>query len=208
MTGNTVQGRAGVASPSVALMLTVLILFIGLGMEDPLSPLQFQRDRILDQEWWRLLSAHLVHIDTLHMAGNAAALLAWGYFFNERESLASLGLRILACALIISLSLLFFSEQVAWMAGASGLIHALAAGSALRLVLERRWVLGGAILAALTLKILAEQYLGLVSWMEAFADYSIVSVAHGYGVAAGVIVELLRHSCRVGALPARIRMEG
>ena len=43
MTGNTVQGRAGVASPSVALMLTVLILFIGLGMEDPLSPLQFQR---------------------------------------------------------------------------------------------------------------------------------------------------------------------
>ena len=42
------------------------------------------------------------------------------------------------------------------------------------------------------LKVYAEQRLGLASWMESIADYPIVSVAHAYGVAAGLIFELAR----------------
>ncbi len=196
----------GVRSTHLALALAAVMIALGAAGGDLAPLLEFERSRILAGEWWRLITSHFVHLGPLHLAANVAAILAWGYLFDERESLRSILLRLLAAATAVSAGVLIFNAQVAWMLGSSGLIHALVAGSALRLAAGNRRLLGTGVLALVLLKVFAEQALGLASWMESFADYPIASAAHVQGVAVGLIFEMARgHGFMRGATAATWR---
>ncbi len=179
-------------SSHVAMVLAVPMILLGIAGSDLASVLEYERSGIIAGEWWRAITSHFVHLDSFHLTGNLIGMLAWGYLFDERESVRAVVLKLLTYALAICAGVLVFNEQIQWILGASGLIHALIAGSALRLAIETRRPLGIVVLSVLLLKVVAEQQLDLASWMESIAEYPIVSVAHVYGVAAGLIFELAR----------------
>ena len=193
------QGRALIVA---AALIGPLVTLLWLG--DELNPLlQYEREGILAGEWWRLITGHMVHLDAPHFAVNAIVILAWLYLFDQRDSLGTIIGTIFAYALLSSLGMLLLSTELEWMLGASAITYALIGGSAFRAALDGPRPLGIVLLAALTVKMLAEQYLGLESWFSHLVDYPIASESHAHGIAAGLLVEACRRIA--GALHARPR---
>jgi rhomboid family GlyGly-CTERM serine protease len=145
--------------------------------------LQYDRAAIAAGGWWRLLTAHLVHLDAHHLILNELGLvLLWALFAEDYDAVDWL---IIVCsgALAISTGLWWLSPGVDWYVGASGVLHAImAAGIARHLALRAwdRWILLGCFLV----KLGVERYQHLQGKSAAL----VVIDAHIYGAAAGFIV--------------------
>jgi membrane associated rhomboid family serine protease len=72
----------GLLLPAGALMGAALVVQV-LGEPAHLA-LRYERTAIVSCEWWRLVSAHLVHLGWAHLALNAAALLMIAVLLGEQ----------------------------------------------------------------------------------------------------------------------------
>lgn len=89
------------------------------------GPLLEYRRALLPAEPWRLLSAHLVHVNAPHAFVNAAAWVLLARLFTP-ELNAHRQLWVLAIgAAFISAALAVLYPTIAWYRGASGALHAL-----------------------------------------------------------------------------------
>jgi rhomboid family GlyGly-CTERM serine protease len=150
--------------------------------------LRYERTAIAAGEWWRLLTAHWVHLSLEHALLNAAGLaLLWVLVAREYTGLRWL-LIVLASMVAIDAGLWFRDADVAWYVGASGVLHGVMAAGALGRVRRGErdgWILG----AFLVLKLCYEQLAGPMP-MSAGLGRVIVN-AHLYGAAGGLAAGLL-----------------
>ncbi|MGA2188401.1 MAG: rhombosortase [Steroidobacteraceae bacterium] len=165
----------------VWLLLILLALCVVLGLGDSVSELlRYDRGAIAAGGWWRLLTAHVVHLDAHHLVLNALGLiLMWSLFASDYDAI-EWSIIVLAGALAISSGLWWLSPRVAWYVGASGVLHSVvAAGTAKHLAARiwDRWIL----LALLGLKLAYEQLGGLEPPL-------VVVDAHLYGAVCGFAV--------------------
>jgi rhomboid family GlyGly-CTERM serine protease len=149
--------------------------------------LRYERAGIAAGEWWRLLTAHLVHLDFPHAALNALGLvMMWALF--ARDYGVRQWLIILACAtLAIDAGLWLRDTGVAWYVGSSGVLHGvMAAGTLAHL---RRGDLDGWILAAFIVgKLGYEQWTGALPFEGTAA---VVVNSHLYGAIGGLAAAAL-----------------
>jgi rhomboid family GlyGly-CTERM serine protease len=152
-----------------------------LGSGDEVSALlRYDRGAIAGGGWWRLLTAHVVHLDAHHLILNALGLvLMWSLFASDYDPI-EWAVIVLAGALGISSGLWWLSPHVEWYVGASGVLHSVvAAGTARHLAakLWDRWLL-----LSLVVGKLAYEQLG-------FPEPALVVVdAHLYGAISGFLV--------------------
>src|ERR1700685_64233 len=69
-----------------AALLAAVVLLLGLGAtgEWGRQMLRYERTGLANYQWWRLLSAHLVHLSWEHVLLNCAGLvLLWALFARE-----------------------------------------------------------------------------------------------------------------------------
>jgi len=156
-------------------------------MADLLHVLRYERTAIAAGEWWRLLSGHLVHLDAGHALLNAAALgflcLLFRREYAPRQWLAI----VVGSVVAIDSGLWLLDPQVEWYAGASGVLHGIAAAGAIAHVRQRRrsgWILA----AALIVKLAYEQLRGALPLTHGMP---VVVDAHLYGVVGGAATALL-----------------
>lgn len=162
------------------LLLILLTLDVVLALGDTFTAiLRYERGAIASGGWWRLLTAHLVHLDLHHLVLNELGLvLMWSLFAEDFDALGWLFI-VFAGALAISSGLWWLSPRIAWYVGASGVLHAvLGAGTAQHLLARvwDRWLL----LAVLVGKLLFEQFAG-------HDQPNVVVDAHLYGAVAGFL---------------------
>jgi rhomboid family GlyGly-CTERM serine protease len=163
------------------LLLILLVLDLVLGLGDSISQLlRYDRVAIAGGGWWRLLTAHTVHLDLHHLILNELGLvLMWSLFADDYDAVEWCVI-VLSGALAISSGLWWLSPRVAWYVGASGVLHSvMAAGTAKHLVdrVWDRWIL----LAGLCGKLAYEQLGG--------PEPALVVVdAHLYGAICGFAV--------------------
>jgi rhomboid family GlyGly-CTERM serine protease len=142
--------------------------------------LRYDRAAIAGGGWWRLLSAHLVHLDLHHLLLNELGLvLLWALFASDYD-LAEWCLIVCAGALAISCGLWWLAPQVSWYVGASGVLHTVFAAGCARHLAQRswdRWLLTLCFAA----KLLYERFGG-------HTEPWVVTEAHRYGAAAGFAV--------------------
>jgi rhomboid family GlyGly-CTERM serine protease len=155
--------------------------------------LSYARAPLAAGEWWRLLSAHLVHHDARHAALNFAGLaLLWVLYVRDaapREWLVV----ALGAALAIDAGLYFFNAAVEWYLGASGVLHGVWAAGAV--FAARRWRLEGAVtLALLAAKLYLEQRYGALSARA--GDLPVITAAHLYGAVGGLASAILLRRAR------------
>src|ERR1700744_665360 len=119
------------------LLLICLLLTAVLALGDNISAvLRYDRSAIAAGGWWRLLTAHIVHLDAHHLILNELGLvLMWSLF--AQDSLAEEWCAIvLAGALAISSGLWWLSPRVEWYVGASGVLHSVMAAGAVKHVVN------------------------------------------------------------------------
>jgi rhomboid family GlyGly-CTERM serine protease len=171
------DGRHGLA----LLAGSLLLLLISLRGESARLLLRYERAGLERAEYWRLISAHLVHLDVRHALLNSVGLaLMWALFARDYSPRQWLAL-VLASAAAIDAGLWWLDSTVLWYVGSSGVLHGIMAAGTLAYL--RRGERGGWILAAaLTLKLVYEQTLGPLPFS---GSDPVVVDAHLYGVLAG-----------------------
>ena len=163
------------------LLVILLVLDLVLGLGDSVGQLlRYDRSAIAAGGWWRLLTAHIVHLDVHHLILNELGLvLVWSLFAQDYDAVEWCVI-VLSGALAISSGLWWLSPRVSWYVGASGVLHSVMAAGAAKHLMERswdRWIL----VLGLCAKIGWEQWGG-------HAVPSIVVDAHLYGALCGFAV--------------------
>ena len=173
------DGRHGIA----LLLLLALPCLLALGGEPWILALQYQRDALAQGEWWRLLTAHWVHLGLQHLLLDGAGLvLLWALYARALRPVA--WLLVLLCATVaIDAGLWWGAPRIQWYVGISGLLHGAWAAGALAMAL-RRDRLAWLMLGALAAKLLLEHRAG-VSLLA--SGMPVVTVAHVYGAMGGLI---------------------
>jgi len=154
--------------------------------------LSFDREAIAAGQWWRLLSAHFVHVDLEHAVLNSLGLvLMWALFARDYSPWRWAAIYC-GSAIAVSIGLWYANPELQWYVGASGALHGvMAAGTIAHL---RRRDLDGWILAIFIVgKLAYEQLAGALPF--AGTTNTIVD-AHLYGALGGVVLALLMNSRR------------
>ena len=155
--------------------------------------LSFDREGIAAGQWWRLMTAHFVHLDLEHALLNSLGLvLMWALFARDYSPWRWVAIYC-GAAFAVSLGLWFGNPELQWYVGASGALHGvMTAGTIAHL---RRRDLDGWILAVfIVAKLAIEQLSGALPFAGS-AD-TIVD-AHLYGAIGGVALGLLLQSRRL-----------
>jgi rhomboid family GlyGly-CTERM serine protease len=163
-------------------LLLIFDLVLALGDSTVLA-LRYDRAALAAGGWWRLLTAHVVHLDAHHLILNELGLvLMWSLFAQDYDPV---GWCIIVCAgaLAIGSGLWWLSPKVSWYVGASGVLHAVMAAGTVQHIAARvwdRWIL----LTCLVVKLCYEQFAQLSGRS---APYIVVD-AHLYGAISGFAV--------------------
>jgi rhomboid family GlyGly-CTERM serine protease len=151
--------------------------------------LQYDRDALAAGQWWRLVTAHLVHLGWGHLAMNVAGLLGLWWLYGDLKDRRDWLAVSTVCALSVSILLYSFSPAVDWYVGLSGVLHGLWAAGALALCRTSR-LEGVGSLVVLGAKLALEYGYGPLSSGGAEA-LPVVTVAHRYGALGGIAGALL-----------------
>ncbi len=174
----------------------VLLLLVGAlswlaGWQGALAEvLSYERAAILQGQWWRLLTGHLVHGSALHWAMNLLGLaLVFGLFERHERVIVTL-LYLIFLALVISAGLLILHPELIRYVGMSGVVHGLFACYAARTFLSGRRMAAIALLLLLA-KLTTEQLAGPGAGTQALVGLPVIVDAHLYGAVAGMSLSLL-----------------
>lgn len=144
--------------------------------------LRYDRTALAAGQLWRLLTAHLVHLDLHHVLLNCLGLaLVWALFARD-YSPRQWAVITLASIAAIDAGLWLWDSTLEWYVGSSGALHGIMAAGALARL--RRGEAEGWVLAAFLAGKLAWNY-----WLGALpvsAGLPVVTQAHFYGVAGGL----------------------
>src|SRR5882757_2819603 len=181
LTSLNCDGRFGIG----LLAACALLLLPELAGDAGRALLRYDRRGLAAGQWWRLLTAHVVHLDLEHAALNSLGfILMWALFARDYKPRQWL-LIVIAAIAAIDAGLWLRDSTVGWYVGSSGVLHGMmAAGTVAHL---RRRDLDGWILAAfILLKLSYEQRTGALPFADSGAG--VVVDAHLYGALGGVAV--------------------
>lgn len=161
--------------------------------------LGWDRAAIASGEGWRLVTAHLVHLNAIHALLNLLALALTLALLHPAGRPATWFAAFVAIALSISALLYWREPQLSRYVGASGVIHGLIAwGAVARLATARIESL--VLLTGLAVKLAVESRGGPMAGSAALIGAPVITAAHRYGAAAGVAFALAaiawRHAIR------------
>jgi rhomboid family GlyGly-CTERM serine protease len=149
------------------------------------SLLRYDRAAVAAGEWWRLLTAHLVHLSLAHAALNSLGLvLMWALFARDYRPRQWLAI-VLGAIAAIDAGLWLRDSTIAWYVGSSGALHGVMAAGTLA-HLRRRDLDGWILTAFIVIKLVYEQLAGALPFSDSPAG--VVVDAHLYGAVGGVAV--------------------
>ena len=161
----------------------VLILVLALGGETARELLRYERASLVP---WRLLGAHVVHLSWSHTALNAGGLVLMSIIFSWRVS-ARLWWACFALSVVfIDLGLWFFSPDIEWYVGLSGVLHGLFVLGACA-EWQQGQKTGIYLLLGVAGKLAIEQFVGALPMTAQAAGGPVVIDAHLYGALGGLV---------------------
>lgn len=176
-----------------ALPIAIIVVVVAIAGEPVREALQWHRASIAEGEWWRLLTAHLVHLDLMHASVNAAVLVLLAVLFGHVYSLSRHAVNALVGMLVIDAGLYMLGD-LDWYVGLSGVLHAMAAAAVVRLIITRGDPLAWGVAVFGFAKIVYENLAGAMPFTA--QGTLVVTDAHLLGVLAGMAVGLIPGSTR------------
>ncbi|MES9941267.1 MAG: rhombosortase [Candidatus Thiodiazotropha sp. 6PLUC2] len=183
------QTRITLPAKTMICPLAISLVCLGLALfSATLSELlQYHRGEIDNGEWWRLLTAHLVHLGWGHLLMNLIGMWFIWYLFLTNSRICWCSYIFIPLIIGTSAGLWFFTPELIWYRGLSGALHGLLIWALLRhFSSEPR--LSAALLLGLVIKIGWEQWHGPMPGSESLANGRVVVESHLYGALSGVLV--------------------
>lgn len=171
---------------SVVLALAAASVMLQLGGEAVRQWARYDPAAVGAGQWWRLITAHVVHLGWGHLSMNLAALILIGLLLEDVVSPLEWLTATIVSALAIDTGLYFFEPGVEWYVGLSGVLHGLAAYGALGLIRQRSSI-GAGLAIGLCAKLVWEQWWGPLPFTAAHTGGPVVEAAHLYGAAGGMV---------------------
>jgi rhomboid family GlyGly-CTERM serine protease len=175
------------------IVISIVLLFATC-WPDCLAQFQYDRSALAGGEWWRVLTAHIVHLNIPHLILNLLGLfllceLLWGTLPLHH----GIGLFIFT-GMVISAALWWLQPELIRYAGLSGVLHGLWAGFTIYGLLHtslhsRIPYLIGALLQLA--KLLTEFFYGPSPYTENLIGSEVSTASHLYGAIAGMMYMLI-----------------
>jgi rhomboid family GlyGly-CTERM serine protease len=172
------DGKLGIG----LLLVCAVLILPSLGGEAARALLRYDRAGLAAGQWWRLLTAHIVHLDLEHAALNSLGLVLMWALFARDYKLGQWLLIVLGAIAAIDIGLWLRDLTVAWYVGSSGVLHGVMAAGTLA-HLRRRDLDGWVLAAFIVAKLAFEQHAGALPFADSGAG--VIVDAHLYGSLSG-----------------------
>jgi len=167
------------------LIACAVLLLPELGGDAARALLRYDRPGLAAGQWWRLLTAHVVHLDLEHAALNSLGLvLMWALFARDYKP-GQWALILLSAITAIDAGLWLRDSTVVWYVGSSGVLHGVMAAGTLA-HLRRRDLDGWLLAAFIVVKVAYEQHTGALPFADSGAG--VIVDAHLFGALGGLAV--------------------
>jgi rhomboid family GlyGly-CTERM serine protease len=179
------------ASFYLCITLSILMIFLT-ALENPLFPLlSLEAIKVSAGEYWRLLTANLVHFGWVHTLMNAAALLLCVLAFFTEYALKKFSLLLLWCCASVGVGIYLFNPEYSPYAGLSGAIHGLIVAGLLLTRVYPVWIRVIA-LGLVVAKLVQENSAGYEATdLQALLPVAVAVESHLYGAVAGLVFAVI-----------------
>jgi rhomboid family GlyGly-CTERM serine protease len=191
MSDAPLDSRSALAPRAPAWLLGLvfaLVVLLSLGGEKLTAVLRYERSAVLAGQYWRLLTAHLVHGSVQHLLLNLGGLALVAMLFARDFRLGQWLLIWSVSTLSIDVGFVWFEPQLEWYVGLSGILHGLLAAGAVAWLRSEPKPLALALCTILVGKLTWEQTHGA---LPLSGDLPVVVDAHLYGAMGGTAAGLI-----------------
>jgi len=166
-------------------IIAAVCLGIAYSPETVSLALRYDAEKIPSGDYWRILTAHFVHLSLPHLYLNLGGLLLVFIFFSKCLSLKYWLTCLFVSAIGISLLVFNLNPDITWYVGLSGVLHALFILGGVADIQFRKWEGIGFTLIILS-KVIFEQFSGPLPGSEETAGGPVLVDAHFYGAMIGL----------------------
>lgn len=155
------------------------------------SLLSLDPTKVSAGEFWRLLTANLVHFGWVHTLMNAAALLLCALAFFTDYSIKKFSLLLFWCCACVGIGIYLLNPEYSPYAGLSGAIHGLIATGLLLTHAYPLWIRVIA-LGLVVAKLVQENSAGYEATdLQALLPVAVAVESHLYGAVAGLVFAVI-----------------
>ena len=170
--------------PVLSILILAILAYL---FEDSLiSLLIYNRDQIIEHEYWRLITGHFFHTNLNHLLLNIAGLvLLWslhGQYYQSKNYF----LLFLFSALFVTIGLFNFSPELIQYVGLSGILHGVFIWGAL-MDIRDKLKSGYLLLLGIIIKVTHEQIYGAGTDISELIEANVAVDAHLWGAVSGVV---------------------
>ena len=164
-----------------------VILGLGIFHQSINSLLEYNRTAISSGQIWRLVSCHFVHLNFLHTLLNTTGLILCFAVFGTPKNPVWSCIYLITLALFVSAGLFFFSPDVIYYLGLSGLLHGILIHY-LIVGFNRHRLIHGLGIAFVVLKLVIEQLpMFDVFYLQNYIGDRVITESHLYGAIGGLL---------------------
>jgi rhomboid family GlyGly-CTERM serine protease len=151
---------------------------------------RYERQEILAGQLWRLVTAHLIHVDFTHLGWNLAGLALVAWLFGREFRAGEWALVLVGSTIAVDLGFLLLEPQLEWYVGFSGVLHGLMAAGLCAWLWRSPDSLTALVATVFAAKLAWEHFAGPLPFTAGSLDVPVVHQAHSYGAVGGLAVAL------------------
>lgn len=152
---------------------------------------RYDRQAILAGELWRLVTAHLMHLDFTHLGWNLAGLALVAWLFGREFRAPEWALILASSTVAVDLGFLWLEPQLEWYVGFSGVLHGLMAAGLCAWLWRTPDSLTALVATVFAAKLAWEHFAGPLPFTAGSLDVPVVHQSHSYGAVGGAVAALV-----------------
>jgi len=169
------------------LFLGLLCLIIYTVSASNITALDYNRELIINGEYWRLISGNFNHTNIYHLLLNLTALAVIGGLHYRYYNSAAYASLILLLSIGVGVGILWLSPSTQLYVGLSGILHGIIIVGAI-LDVTKRYYSGYVLIIGTIIKVLNEQLFNSPVAMSQLIEAKVLTEAHLYGLVTGLII--------------------